>query len=212
MRFLCWERFGAKAIGMYWTKTFQICFKRSQGMVFPSCFPHVVIAVVILYWIILFIYLLIFFNDDDDYYYYLFSFNTLVFFLGYGSEWVGANWYRCKCKCFHEHFVPLRESHFFYREVTGKVGFIIALSTRKGLDLQFLTKLISRYLKTSTCKPKKNLSRFWFLGFQQHLDYFVIIFFLPWFTVFATVFSLDLNLSVSCVYSSGIEYGMQASL
>ena len=53
------------------------------------------------------------------------------------------------------------KSHFFYREVTGKVGFIIALSTRKGLDLQFLTKLISRHLKTSTCKPKKNLSRFW---------------------------------------------------
>lgn len=94
------------------------------------------------------------------------------------------------------------KSHFFYREVTGKVGFIIALSTRKGLDLQFLIKLISRHLKTSTCKPKKNLSRFWFLGFQQHLDYFVIFFFLPWFIVFATGFSLDLNLLGSCVCSS----------
>ena len=68
------------------------------------------------------------------------------------------------------------KSHFFFGEVTGKVGFIIALSTRKGLDLQFLTKLISRHLKTFTCKPRKNLSRFWFLGFQQHLDYFVIFF------------------------------------
>ena len=93
------------------------------------------------------------------------------------------------------------KSHFFYREVTGKVEFIIALSTRKGLDLQFLTKLISRHLKTSTCKPKKNLSRFLFLGFNS-TSIILLFFFLLWFTVFATGFSLDLNLSGSCVYFS----------
>ena len=93
------------------------------------------------------------------------------------------------------------KSHFFYREVTGKVGFIIALSTRKGLDLQFLTKLISRHLKTCTCKPKKNLSRFWFLGFQQHLDYFVIFFSCPGLQFSPQAFHLIIYRG-SCVYSS----------